>query len=236
MHAKCFARLQLNKVITNRLNCHKKQYELKLLSSTKSSTHTVHSHSHTYTHTCIHTYVLVYCHLMWNYWMCLSNHHQHWLRLCHEQYHEQISKWSNTHTHSRTHTLTQTHTQTHSQLVEPCSLTDRAGNAARSAIFALCWQCRPLWQLYRALTHWHWHWHTHTETSIYIGVGAHWAKHTKNGTKTNHKIYKKNKEQYNKTETETSPEIEKIKRKRREYSIDMWTLAKTCIWRQKQWE
>lgn len=57
MHAKCFARLQLNKVITNRLNCHKKQYELKLLSSTKSSTHTVHSHLHTYTHTCIHTYI-----------------------------------------------------------------------------------------------------------------------------------------------------------------------------------
>lgn len=66
MHAKCFARLQLNKVITNRLNCHKKQYELKLLSSTKSSTHT-HTRIHIHTHAYIHTYVLVYCHLMWNY-------------------------------------------------------------------------------------------------------------------------------------------------------------------------
>lgn len=57
MHAKCFARLQLNKVITNRLNCHKKQYELKLLSSTKSSTHT-HTHIHIHMHTYICTSLL----------------------------------------------------------------------------------------------------------------------------------------------------------------------------------
>lgn len=54
MHAKCFARLQLNKVITNRLNCHKKQYETQII--VKYEIEYTHSHSHTYTHAYIHMY------------------------------------------------------------------------------------------------------------------------------------------------------------------------------------
>lgn len=136
MHAKCFVRLQLNKVITNRLNCHKKQYETQIIVKYEIKyIHYILTLTHTHTHTRIHTYVLVYCHLMWNYIECAYRIIiRHWLRLCHEQYHEQISKWSNkskanTHTqlHLHTHTLPNTYRHRHTQSTceTICSLTDR---------------------------------------------------------------------------------------------------------------
>lgn len=58
MHAKCFVRLQLNKVITNRLNCHKKQYETQIIVKYEIEyIHYILTLTHTHSHTYMHTYI-----------------------------------------------------------------------------------------------------------------------------------------------------------------------------------